>query len=225
MSRARALLVLAFVIGACRALPSALPLADTGEARATEDGALGRNRVPLAERKGISSDDDDSSDEDEDTIEIVAKTSDLADAGASEAGAATDAGDAGDAGVRWAGEYFGSDRHVLRASGEQEKVELDDKAHTRVEEPAPGAAVISLVSSSDGQVICALRAKIKGNDAELEAGAACPGLFLMPPLAVDGSAKLDGDRLEVDLEGHGEFPSGNDTVEMDVEYHFEGKRR
>jgi hypothetical protein len=221
MSRLRTVLVLAFVFGACRALPSATPLADTGEARAFDEGALGRNRVA---RQGgaVESDDEGSFDSDE-TIEIAAAVVDAGDAGAVEAGATE--GDAGNVGGRWAGEYFGSDRHVLRTSGGPDKVEVDDKAHTRVAEPSPGVAVVSLVSSSDGQVICALRTKVTGDRAELEPGASCPGLFLTPPLAVEGSARLEGDALEVDLEGHGVFPAGSDTVEMDVEYHFDGKRR
>jgi hypothetical protein len=224
MLRLRIALVLAFVFGACRALPSAIPLADTGEARAFDEGALGRNRVSLSERQGVVDDtDDESSFHADETVEIAASIVDAGDAGAVEAGAP--ASDAGKADGRWAGEYFGSDRHVLRASGEPDKIELDDKARTRVEEPSPGVAVVSLVSSSDGQVICALRTKVTGNRAELEPGASCPGLFLMPPLAVEGSAKLEGDTLEVDLEGHGEFPAGSNTVEMEVEYHFNGKRR
>jgi hypothetical protein len=223
MLRLRSALVLAFVFGACRALPSAIPLADTGEARAFDEGALGRNRVPLSARQdSVAESDDDSSDTAE-TIAVVVSAPDAGDAGAVEAGAP--ASDAGNAGGRWAGEYFGSDRHVLSASGEPDKVEIDDKAHTRVEEPSPGVAVVSLVSSSDGTVICALRTKVTGNRAELEPGAACPGLFLMPPLAVEGFAKLDGDALAVELEGHGKFPAGADTIEMDVEYHFTGKRR
>jgi len=224
MLRLRSALVLAFAFGACRALPSAIPLADTGEARAFDEGALGRNRVSLSERlgRGSESDDDSSFDADE-TVEIVASVPDAGDAGAVDAGVLASDSDAG--GGRWAGEYFGSDRHVLRASGESDKIEVDDKAHTRVDEPSPGVAVVSLVSSSDGQVICALRTKVTGNRAELEAGAACPALFLMPPLAVEGSVELEGDTLEIDLEGHGEFPAGSDTIEMGVEYHFEGKRR
>jgi hypothetical protein len=224
MLRLRTALVLAFVFGACRALPSAIPLADIGEARAFDEGALGRNRVPLSEGQGGpgESDDEFSSDSD-DTVEVVAAVVDAGDAGAIEAGVTVS--DAGTGDGRWAGEYFGSDRHVLRTSGEADKVEVDDKAHTRVEEPSPGVAVISLVSSSDGQVICALRTKVTGDRAELEPSASCPGLFLMPPLAVEGFAKLEGDALEVDIEGHGAFPAGSDTIEMDVEYHFNGKRR
>ena len=224
MLRLRSALVLAFAFGACRALPSAIPLADTGEARAFDEGALGRNRVPLSERQGgVSESDDDSSVDADETVEVVASAPDAGDAGAVEAGAP--ASDAGNVGGRWAGEYFGSDRHVLRTSGEPDKVELDDKAHTRVEEPSPGVAIVSLVSSADGKVICAMRTKVTGDRAELESGATCPGLFLMPPLAIEGFAKLDGDALEVDLEGHGKFPAGPDTIEMDVEYQFNGKRR
>jgi hypothetical protein len=47
----------------------------------------------------------------------------------------------------------------------------------------------------------------------------------MPPLTLEGKAKLEGDELEVDLEGHGEFSTGDESLSIDVEYHFEGKRR
>jgi hypothetical protein len=49
--------------------------------------------------------------------------------------------------------------------------------------------------------------------------------MLMPPLVVGGSARLEGERLVVDIEGHGEFPVDDHTIEMEVEYSFDGKRR
>lgn len=222
MLRVRSALICLGLLGACRALPSAIPLADTGEGRAFEDGALTRNRVPFgAQARGAASDDDFS---DADDTVIVASPMDAGDAGVPEAGVvAADAGDAG--GGAWAGEYYGSDRHETRATGVPDKVELDDKAHTRVEQPSADRIVISLVSSGDGSVICALKARVKDGSAEIDEGESCPGLFLMPPLEVEGRAELDGDRLEVELEGHGEFVAEDRSLEMAVEYHFEGKRR
>jgi len=208
------------LFSACRAVPSAIPLADIGEDRSFEDGALSRNRV-AAQRATRPDEDDDLADAE--TIVVTEAAADAGDAGTLDAGLAL--GDAGTPGSAWAGEYFGSDRHVTRATGIPEKVELDDKAHTRVAEPSPGVVVFSLVSSGDGTVICSLKARATGNSAEVEPGESCGGLFLMPPLAVEGSAKLDGDELELDLEGHGEFPGEDRAIEMDIEYHFDGKRR
>jgi hypothetical protein len=222
MSRLRSALALLGLAFACRALPSAIPLADTGEGRVLEEGALSRNRVHLGQHKSPNGDFDDVSKAD-DAVTIVANPADAGDAGTPEAGAL--ASDAGDAGSRWAGEYFGSDRQVKRLSGKAEEVEDDDKAHTRVEEPLPGVALVSLVSSADGTVICGMKMRITENRAELNAGDTCAPLFLIPPLTVKGTAKLDGETLELDLEGHGEFPGEDGTLEMDVEYHFEGKRR
>ena len=156
-------------------------------------------------------------------VVVAAASADAGDAGLPEAGAPP--ADAGDAGGAWAGEYFGSDRHRIRLSGQPERVELDDKAHTRVEQPSPDRVLISLVSSSDGTVICTVKARVTGNRAELEAGESCAPLDLRPPLALEGKAKLDGDELELDLEGHGQFPIGDESIAVDVEYHFEGKRR
>jgi hypothetical protein len=224
MSWLRIVLASAGLVAACRALPSAIPLADTGEGRAFDDGALSRNRVPFGERRpgdvDVEHDDEPSGD---DTVAIVAHETDAGDAGTPDASLA--ASDAGGIGSKWAGEYFGSDRQVTRVTGVPDKTDLDDKAHTRVEEPSPGALVISLVSSSDGQVICALHARADGNEAEFEPNVSCPGLMLMPPLEVEGAAKLDGEKLVLDLEGHGEFPTDDRPLEMAIEYHFEGKRR
>jgi hypothetical protein len=219
MARPRSALVVVLLAFACRALPSAIPLADVGEGRELEDGALSRNRV-APDRKS-KSDDSGSSDFDADeTITVVAVDSgDAGDAGAPEAGVTSS--DAGDAGPRWAGEYFGSDRHATRISGKTEDEELDDKAHTRVEEPTPGVALISLVSSASGEVICSMKHRVTGDRAELEPGESCPPLRLLPPLTIEGTAKLDGDTLVVELEGEGSFPAG----EVEVEYRFEGKRR
>jgi len=220
MSRLRSSIVTLGLLAACRALPSAIPLADTGEGR-PEDGALGRNRVSQSARTSGPSGSDDDGDADE-TVTIVASVADAGDAGPPEGGVT--AADAGDAGGRWAGEYFGSDRHTRSIKGTKE-VELDDKAHTRVEEPSPGVALFSLVSSASGEVICGMRARVTGDRAELEPGASCAPLDLKPPLALKGSATLEGDELELEIEGHGEFPVGDESIELDVEYHFEGKRR
>lgn len=224
MPRLRSALALLSLVAACRALPSAIPLADVGTGREFEDGALSRNRVATADRKSGAGDFDSSDIDADETIAIVAADAgDTADAGVPEAGVASS--DAGDAGSRWAGEYFGKDRHASRISGKTEEVELDDKAHTRVEETSPGVAVISLVSSASGEVICALKHRVTGDRAALEPGEFCPPLRLMSPLTVEGSAKLDGEALVVELEGHGKFPVGDETIDIDVEYRFEGKRR
>jgi hypothetical protein len=219
MARLRSALVVFLLALACRAVPSAIPLADIGEGREVEDGALSRNRVAPADRK-FGSDESESFDLDADeTIAVVAGVAgDAGDAGAPEGGVATS--DAG-AGLPWAGEYFGKDRHETRIAGRTEDVELDDKAHTRVEQSTPDVALISLVSSAGGEVICSMKNRVTGDRAELEPGESCPPLRLLPPLTLKGSAKLDGDRLVVDLEGHGTFPAGD----VDVAYHFEGQRR
>jgi hypothetical protein len=223
MSRLRSALAFLGLAFACRALPSAIPLSDTGEGRVIEDGALSRNRVPHGDRKSSSDDSGDDVSSGDDSVTIVANSADAGDAGTSEAGAL--ASDAGDAGAGWAGEYFGSDRQVKRLSGKAEEVEDDDKAHTRVEEPSPGVALVSLVSSADGTVICGMKMRITGNRAELDAGETCAPLLLIPPFTIKGTATLDGAELDLSLSGHGEFPGDDGTLEMDVEYHFEGKRR
>jgi len=219
MARHRSALVVVSLAFACGALPSAIPLADVGKGREFEDGALSRNRVAPERKSRIIDSDSSDFDADETIAVVAADAGDAGDAGALDAGVATS--DAGEAGLRWAGEYFGNDRHATRISGKTEDLELDDKAHTRVEEPTPGVALISLVSSASGEVICSMKNRVTGNRAELEPGESCPPLRLLSPLTLEGSDKLDGDTLVVELEGRGSFPAGD----VEVEYRFEGKRR
>jgi hypothetical protein len=221
MPRVRSTLAVLGLLAACRTLPSAIPLADTGVGRSEPEGALALNRVSMSARGLGNTDADEESFDEAETVSVAHDPT--ADAGVPEAGST--AVDGGESGGRWAGEYFGSDKQTTRLEGKPEKVDLDDKAHTRVEEPSSGVILISLVSSGNGELICSMRAKTDGNRAELEPGASCPGLYVMPPLAIQGSAKLDGDELEFDVEAHGEFPADDEPITVDVDYHFEGKRR
>lgn len=205
---------------ACQTLPSALPLADTGgnvpsAVRADRDG---HRRADASDEGAAGAGVMD---------EIVVKADDpkpaetLPDAGTP--AVLPTAPSSTDAVVRWPGEYVGSDRLVRKFDEGPEDVQLDDKARTRVEQPNPTALVISIINSSNGDVICALRASVSGNRATVEAGQTCFGEEDSGARISKGNATLDGDRLVVEFEGSIE-ESDEDIAEHDS-YHFDGTRR
>jgi hypothetical protein len=141
----------------------------------------------------------------------------------SDAGVAT-AGDAG-AVAKWAGEYVGSDLTTTRFEGMPERVQPDDKARTRVEEPKPGQIVLVVVDSSNGNPLCTLNADATGTTATIHADQSCFGSEGMSATVVDGDAKLEGDRLVFDVQVAVEVDAGDVSMEGEIAYHFDGKRR
>jgi hypothetical protein len=209
----------------CRELPSQVPLSDTGGV--IEDTGTDRDRRPQAEhevRVGAS--------------EPKPAPAPLPSARPAVAEMALDAGvpdaaaaavDAGAIAVAWAGEYFGSDRLVRHFDGEADDVELDDKAHTRVEQTGPSSLVISIVNSASNDVICALHATAQGSAASLDAGQSCFGDDGANASVTDGHATLTGDRLVLDFSGKVVESAGDDddddSLEFRLDYHFDGRRR
>lgn len=109
-------------------------------------------------------------------------------------------------------------------------VEVDERAHTRVEAAGPAAIVISIVNSATGDVICPLHATTAGNRATIRARETCFGSPEQAAIVTDGRATLEGDRLVLDFRGH--LDSRGEDEEEDDEggpeegtYHFEGRRR
>jgi hypothetical protein len=212
--------------GACRALPSAVPLSNTGGV--LEDTGTDRDRQPQAALALGGN-----------TVEAkppaaaparVSSTPEAAvDAGAPLAPLA--AGDGGTVVAAWAGEYFGSDRLTRRFEGEPDDVELDDKAHTRVEVPSPNALLISIVNSASGETICALHATAQGAGATLDAGQSCFGDEGSTATVTDGRVTLLADRLVLDFSGTVVASTGDDddtdddSIEFHLDYHFDGRRR
>jgi hypothetical protein len=197
-----------------------VPLSDTGGALVTP-GANERDRrsVSLAEESGGAG----SLDE----IEVVAEAKPAqAAAVASDAGALDAGGEAkGETGAapEWPGEYYGNDRFVRRYASRPEEVQVDDKAHTRVEQPSPSSLVISVVNSLSGDVICALKAGVRGAEATLESGQSCFADENVEAEVTSGRATLKGDLLTLDFEGEIEGEDGEGDAKDS--YHFEGRRR
>jgi hypothetical protein len=228
MSLGRLLLVVVLGTG-CQRLPSLTPLADTGGTELEPSARVDRRSSGQPSRLEEEAEDEADAEDFDVTVEVAA--TDLA---KPDAGAATDAGGAvGDAGVEpnWPGEYYGSDRFAWRGADGREMVEVDDRAHTRVEADGPKAIVISVVNSATGDVICPLHATTLGNRATIRPKETCFGSPDQAAIVTDGRATLDGDRLVLDFRGHLDSSSGGDDDDDDDggheegTYHFDGRRR
>jgi len=212
------------LLAACQALPSGVPLANTGGV--LDDDGTSRDRrassaapgdvgvvLPSAVPSLGARSSPSSGVEPPPASSVASLPSSAADAGAHVA--------------TWAGDYYGSDKLVRRFDGDADDVELDDKAHTRVEEPSPGALLISIVNSATGDTICALRATAHGTEATVSEGQSCFSEQGTTASLASGRATLQGDRLSLEFSGKvvAEPDEDGDTIEFDLEYHFDGKRR
>jgi hypothetical protein len=212
---------------ACQALPSGVPLANSGGV--LDDTGTDRDRRPrvLSETVEVGSNDARSAPTGSPHAAAPASGDPLRDAGAPDGAVAE--GDAGGLAIPWSGEYFGSDKLVRHFDGESDDVELDDKAHTRVEERNGGALVISIVNSATGDIICALHATAHGAQASLDAGQSCFGDDGSTATVTSGQASVSGDRLVLDFEGkvveNEDEDEDDDPVEFRLDYHFDGRRR
>jgi hypothetical protein len=211
------------LLAACQALPSGVPLANTGgvldddgtardrQARApapAADAVLPSAGPSVALRSGSSTG----------TEAPPAPSGSAMPASAADAGAST---------AVWAGDYYGSDKLVRHFEGDADDVELDDKAHTRVEEPSTSALLISIVNSATGDTICALKATVHGTEASVNEGQSCFGEQGATTSLVGGRAAIQAERLTLDFSGKvvSEADEDGDTIEFELEYHFDGKRR
>lgn len=206
---------------ACATLPSAVPLADSS------GGVLsvspGRDRRPRGETReaSVSVESEDADDE----VEIEADAEEEATEEVTVV-ASADAGENCDGGaVSWPGEYYGSDRMTTKFEELPPHTMTDDKAHTRVELGKGDRVVISIVDSSKGDVMCALNATVDGADATLELGQTCFGQGDTAPDIMSGSARIECDRLTLDLTAATEIELEDDVHAGEIDYHFEGKRR
>jgi hypothetical protein len=219
----RAFLILMVLTG-CHSLPSGAPLSNTGGI--LEDDGTARDRRA-------------SSDSEPHTDATVAHATTTAVPRALPSAAPDAPSDAGVAPPPsktteatkgepvWPGDYYGSDKLVRHFEEEADDVELDDKAHTRIEQPSPGALLISVVNSASGETICALHATAHGADASLDPGQACFNEEGADASVTSGKVTLAGDRLMLDFSGKvvAEMDDDGDTLEFTLDYHFDGRRR
>lgn len=220
---ARLAVALLAAAGACHTVPSAVPLANTGAP--PEDTGTARDRRAPVEVAG------EQPKHEAHPAETAASHTPPSAPSASAAEAKPPAAGADDAGTRapWPGDYYGSDKLVRHVDEEPDDVELDDKAHTRVERKSNDSLVISIVNSASGDVICALTATADGTQASLDPGQSCFGEQGLVATVTGGSATLSGDRLTLDFSGKlvpedtGDDDEGD--FELALEYHFEGRRQ
>lgn len=214
------------LVGACRVLPSAVPLSNTGGV--LEDTGTDRNRQPQA-ALALGGSSVESKPTTSPPPHVFSAPEAPMDAGAPPSPVAV--ADGGVAPAAWAGEYFGSDRLTRHFEGEPDNVELDDKAHTRVEATTASALLISIVNSASGELICALHATAQGASATVDAGQSCFGDEGSTATVTDGRVTLAGDRLVLDFSGTVVANTGDDddteddAVEFHLDYHFDGRRR
>jgi hypothetical protein len=225
MRRFRAALIAGLgLAAACHELPSAVPLSNTGGV--LDDPGTDRDRRPQASAHHVAAESESRPAPPPPPRSAASTPVEVPlDAGAP---TLTAAADAGVAAVAWAGDYFGSDRLVRHFEGEADDVELDDKAHTRVEQTGPTALVISIINSASDDVICALHATAQGATATLDPGQSCFGDDGSTATVTDGRVSLGGDRLLLDFAGkvvENDDDDEGDSLEFRLEYHFDGRRR
>jgi hypothetical protein len=214
----------ALAVAACAELPSGVPLANSGGV--LEDTGTDRDRHSLA--ASVSQSVAVTPERASATAASKPAVSSTSEAAAADAGAPVlPDGDAAPASTHWAGDYYGSDKLVRHFEGDPDDVELDDKAHTRVEENKSGALVISIVNSATGDTICALRATAHGSDASFDPGQSCFGDDGATSRLSEGHASLSAERLSLDFKGDvsEEADDDGDSLEFHLEYSFEGNRR
>jgi hypothetical protein len=211
----------ALLCAACATLPSAVPLADssagvlsvgpTRDRRPRSDA--GEATVSVETRDSEPEVEADAEPEEEVTEEVTVVAS-------------TDAGTGCDGGAAsWPGEYYGTDRLTTTFEEMPPHTMTDDKARTRVELGRGDRIVISIVDSSKGDVMCALNATVDGDTATLELGQTCFGQGDSAPDIMSGRARIECDRLTLDLTAATEIELEDDVHAGEMNYHFEGKRR
>jgi hypothetical protein len=215
--RRRAVWLSGVVLFACQALPSAVPLADTG-------GTLASAARTDRDRRGDAKDVGDAGAGPAQEVVVKADTPKAAEtAAAAGTPSALPSLPAAEPALKWPGEYVGSDRLVRKFEDGPDDVQLDDKARTRVEQPSSSSLVISIINSASGDVICPLRASVSGNRATLEAGQTCFGEEDSGARISEGHATLDGDRLVLEFEGS--IEKTDDAPGERDSYRFDGRRR
>lgn len=227
----RGLVSVVVLVAGCHALPSAVPLSDSAPPDA-DDWVPSRRTLTVSVAGDGDDGEGDDAEADADEIAVTASAADKNGSSSAEKPSETAsavAADGGVAEVAWPGEYFGSDRFVWRGSDGREVVEVDDRAHTRVERGGSNALVITIVNSLTGEVICALDATANGKEARVRDDESCFGSPGREAIVTEGLATLEGDRLVLDFKGRIEAGEEDDEDEEAADeegaYHFDGRRR
>lgn len=157
------------------------------------------------------------------------ETESSAEASSEEAGDAPEpAASKSDKPASFPGLYAGSDVATFRLPGLPEREQLDDKAKIRIEKASGDNVRIVLVNSEDGSDLCTLLARVDGNAALIEKPQPCfgsDGEGAMQAQLRSGRATLDGDALTMDAEGSLNVTLGDQDLEGELSYSFQGTRQ
>lgn len=126
------------------------------------------------------------------------------------------------------GLYAGDDIATFRLPGLPDREQRDDKAKIRIEKASGENVRIVLVNSDDGSDLCTLVARVDGNAAILEKPQPCFGSGGDGGTQAElrsGRAVLDGDTLTMDAEGSLTVSLGDQELEGELTYTFEGHRQ
>lgn len=126
------------------------------------------------------------------------------------------------------GLYAGNDVATFRLPGLPEREQLDDKAKIRIEQASGENVRIVLVNSENGSDLCTLLARVDGNAALIEKPQPCfgsEGEGAMQAELRSGRATLDGDSLTMDAEGSLSVSLGDQDLEGELSYTFQGTRQ
>jgi hypothetical protein len=152
---------------------------------------------------------------------------DASDATESDADAARDADGSSDGGIiDFAGEYLGEDVSIIDIDGLPKRTERDPNARTNVEQSADDRLEIILINSANGDPLCSIEAKVVGSEAVVTPGQTCfsEGEALQGSVS-NGKARLEDNRLILDLDVALTLSFGPETRDGSLDYHFEGERR
>lgn len=218
------------MLGACAPKPSSVPLGVGPLAVAEREGAPASPTPAAAQvpRRGEAETPPDpraSDGNESDADERPAK--DAADAEEQETAEALPAPRGGGP-ASFLGLYSGEDVAVFTLPGFPEREQRDDKAKIRVEAASGDNVGLVLVNSEDGSDLCEIVARIEGNAAVIESAQPCftaEGDGGMQAELSSGRAVFDGDRLNMDAAGVLFVNLGDQDLEGELSYTFQGVRQ
>jgi hypothetical protein len=125
----------------------------------------------------------------------------------------------------FAGSYSGNDTTLKRLVDQGEEREDDPNAKVTIQAKSEQQVDITIVDSGNGGPICTMRADITGSIARIGRDQECFSEATATASVSSGSARLDGNRLtlELVLDYEEESETGSRTGKID--YHFEGSRK
>jgi hypothetical protein len=216
------------LVFACAPKPSSVPLG-LGPLALAEQSATPAGEVEIPRERAAPT-----APAEEVEVEPESSTEEGAEASAAEPNT-TESGDEGEEAAitptvppNFPGLYAGKDTAIFRLPGLPEREEHDDKAKIRIEKASGENVRIVLVNTTDGTDLCTLVARVDGNAAIIEKPQPCFGSGGEGGVQAElrsGRAVLDGETLRMDAEGPLFVSMGEQEVEGDLSYTFEGLRQ